>query len=511
MGNIFSFSTTPSDLLSLIQGCGSSALDVYLTFTNKVALLATPQPRPPSIGRLLNNESIAVSSVGKELTPGDARYTTIHDGVSHHPLGAGSYIFKTDYAKALLTYLNLYPKTEDATDQRPFNRPRPRKLIVHIGAQPNNSPHAGTMITFALGFIIARKIQRRYCDMGGDTGKLPPLTVSVSLDLVDTAPDSKKTIEKDGIAYQRSHRNTNAMAEFLPDYSELLERLSTFTNNEVQYTCTRQADLLKSKHIPKVLDVILADHVRIGRELGPESNRIALRAACPVEGCGIAEKHGKLNQYHYGDGIPTVTFNCLHHGPHTSSLVPAHIEKFELNTPLRNLVRGVANMLDTIETQGDVDGEERYHLRVTGGDYAGIYQEQLFYRQINCLMKAVFPQCSQLPLPVICYAPLLTDWSGAKLSKSLYVKEGAYAYLEEQNKDYLLSYSRMKEMGKDPRVIFREVESWVEDPRRLFRNYSVEYFTRLFEQADEPDVHPVAAPVALPLPYSPRNIVNSRQ
>ncbi|KAF4604713.1 hypothetical protein EYR40_003491 [Pleurotus pulmonarius] len=495
MGNIFSMSTTPSNLLSLIQGCGSSALDVYLTFTNKVAFLAASQLRPPDTGRLLISNTTAVQSVGKDHPVANARYTAVHDGVSHHPLGAGSYIFKTDFPKAVLTYLNLYPKTEVATDQL-FNRPRPRRLIVHIGAQPNNSPHAGTIITFALGFILARKLQRKYDDMGGGTGRLPLLTVSVSLDLVDTAPDAKKTIEKDGVAYQRSHRNTNAMKEFLPDYNELLERLSMFTG--VPYTCTRQADLLKSKHIPKVLETILADHVRIGRELSPECDRIALRVACPVEDCGVAEKHGKLNQYHYTDGIPTVTFNCLHHGPHTSSLTPANIEKFELNTPLRNLVRGVANMLDTIETQGDVDGEERYHLRVTGADYAGMYQEQLFYRQINCLMKAILPECSQLPLPVICYAPLLTDWSGAKLSKSLYVKEGAYTYLEEQNKDYLLSYSKMKEMGKDPEVIFREVESWVDDPKRLFRHYSVEYFTRLFEQADEGDVRPQPAPVAAP-------------
>ena len=39
---------------------------------------------------------------------------------------------------------------------------------------------------------------------------------------------------------------------------------------------------------------------------------------------------------------------------------------------------------------------------------------------------------------MIFYAPLVLDWSGSKLSKSLYVKEGAYKYLCEAGLGYML-------------------------------------------------------------------------
>ena len=52
-------------------------------------------------------------------------------------------------------------------------------------------------------------------------------------------------------------------------------------------------------------------------------------------------------------------------------------------------------------------------------------------------------------LPFILYSPLVTDWSGSKLSKSLYVKEKAYGYLKEQALDYLIDYSNFKKIFGD--------------------------------------------------------------
>ncbi|KAJ8515417.1 hypothetical protein ONZ45_g7143 [Pleurotus djamor] len=411
--------------------------------------------------------------------------TMLHDGVSHHPLGAGSYIFKKDNTKALLTFLALYPAT-------PGQDPSQSSLlVVHIGAQPNNSPHAGTIVTFADAFFHARKLKYTYDNLVATPQGLPPLKVQVSFDLVDTAPDSKHTVIEDGVAYQRSHRDTDAMSSFLPDYYELLGELSKYTNDEVSFGVTRQADLLRSRHILPVLEAILRDEVRLGRELSPETERIALRAACPVDGCGIAEKHGRLNTYEFpADSPPVVTFHCYKHGPHSYRLTSTDIEKFEFNTPLRNLVRGLVNMLDTIESENA--DERRYHLRVTGSDYAGTYQEQLYFRQVAYLMDKILPVSQRgdraLPMTVFVYAPVIVDWSGGKLSKSLYVKEGAYDYLVAQKLDYLLSYARMKEMGKDVKVLFKEVDDWVNDPRKLYRPYTVEYISRLFEPPAADDV-----------------------
>ena len=95
----------------------------------------------------------------------------------------------------------------------------------------------------------------------------------------------------------------------------------------------------------------------------------------------------------------------------------------EYNTPLRNLIRGLVYSIDNQDETVDYEW-----LRITGSDYAGFYQEQLLYKTTDLLGYSVSK------LPMILYAPLVTDWSGAKLSKSLYVKEGAYTYLPA--KDY---------------------------------------------------------------------------
>jgi len=87
--------------------------------------------------------------------------------------------------------------------------------------------------------------------------------------------------------------------------------------------------------------------------------------------------------------------------------------------------------------------------------------------------------------PVTVFSPLLTDWAGSKLSKSLYVKQGAYQYLKDQGVDYLLSFARMKDLNRNPAIIFREVSRWIDEPKHLFtRSYSIEYIHRLYTDTE---------------------------
>ena len=82
-------------------------------------------------------------------------------------------------------------------------------------------------------------------------------------------------------------------------------------------------------------------------------------------------------------------------------------------------------------------------------------------------------------LPTIVYAPLIVDWSGAKLSKSLYVKQNAYKDLPQ----YLVNYGEFKsKLGEEGvKKMFEEVCSWLDESYKLFRNYSVYYFMELFK------------------------------
>ncbi|KDQ54800.1 hypothetical protein JAAARDRAFT_159996 [Jaapia argillacea MUCL 33604] len=356
-----------------------------------------------------------------------------HDGVVHDPLGGGSYAFETSPA-FLDTVLRDVPIRT------------PKELIINIGAQPNNSPHVGTLVTFALAFGLARAIIK----------SRPELDIRVLLDIVDTAPSVQEV--HNGITYQRSQRSTNEMAAYMDDYMFVLDQFKRWSG--IPYTIRRQDSFNTRPQMPIIIDDIVRQHEVLAPMLVPRTRVLALRRACPVEGCGLADKHGKRNSYEGN----VITFQCPHHGPHTVTIDvndPRSCVTLEYNTPLRNLIRARACLADP----------DAHYIRVTGSDYAGLYQEQLLHRHLD-------------EPYVVVYSPLITDWSGAKLSKSLYVKDGAYGYLEELGMDYLLSFAKMKEQGKELRVIYDEVQRWVDEPFRLFRPYSIYYMHTLFQTSD---------------------------
>lgn len=70
------------------------------------------------------------------------------------------------------------------------------------------------------------------------------------------------------------------------------------------------------------------------------------------------------------------------------------------------------------------------------------------------------------------------DWSGAKISKSLYLKKGAYKYLPE----YLLDYQRFdnETKGEGLSMLIELTDEWIRDPKKLFRHYTVYYFMEAF-------------------------------
>ncbi|KAI0330449.1 hypothetical protein GY45DRAFT_1323791 [Cubamyces sp. BRFM 1775] len=460
-------------------------------------------------------------------------FTAVHDGVVHNPLGAAAYVYEKQFAKPILRVLGLIPsmvrlankcigvvpaatdniEDDDSEDASSVSSGGDSGVVltrdasaatvfIHIGAQPNNSPHAGTIITFAEAFLLARLLQRDYPQLRAralatdvpitDHALLvDDLRVVVQLDLVDTAPDSKRTEEIDGIVYQYSHRTTGTMYSFLDDYHALIAELKRFVGGEIDCKMENQETLMRmpGTALRDAVRTIIRDRQRIAAELSPEREALAFRSACPVEGCGMADKHGVKNQYAVDPDSTVITFFCPKHGAYTLTLEnPDDLARLEMNTPLRNLTRALVYMADTAASV--VPGQavpSRLHMRVTGMDYAGTYQEQLFFRQLALLKAGVAPSPlrEQIALPLIVYAPLVVDWSGAKLSKSLYVKKGAYTYLAPRGMEYLLEYRRMVEEGRDRRVLFRAVEDWVQNPAKIFRPYSLEYLHLLYLQNEK--------------------------
>jgi hypothetical protein len=349
-----------------------------------------------------------------------------HDGQVHNPLGGASYVFEEDLIKWLSKQL-----TKD-------------EIKLSIGAQPNSSPHFGTLTVFSLAFALAEKINL-------NTNK----TAEVLFEVIDTAPAKSNTI--DGVRYQLSLRDTGIADKYLAQYGELLEKLKSLTG--VSYVLRKQSDFNKQPTIPDILRQVALKKDALAKILNPDNEKLRMRVAC--QKCGLTDKHSK-NTVIEPLGIKSF---CPEHGWFETSF--ENSELFEYNTPLRNLIRAIAYSKDNLN-----EATEYEWLRVTGSDYAGFYQEQMLYKPAALLgYKAS-------ELPIILYSPLITDWSGAKLSKSLYVKQGAYKYLPS----YIVNFEHFKDKYGERGVekLFYEVKLWLEQPYRLFRGYSVYYFMDLF-------------------------------
>ena len=373
----------------------------------------------------------------------------------------------------LSTGLPLHPKHWQSNDLQ-----LPQTLIIHIGAQPNNSPHAGTLVVFFMAFILAQEIKAHYssCHDGSKevTDWINNLQIKVRLNLVDTAPDPAYDPKYENIdgKFQRSLRSTEGVWRFQADYDEALELAKKGVQDTVEFDIKKQEDLTGMKCMPGIIERIVKNRDRLGSLLAPDAEVLAMRAACPQ--CHVSDKHGIHNEYTIHPTFVTISFLCPEHGRHKiSTSNPEEVTRMEFNTPLRNLVRSIALALHTAEHRRE--GKEGVsHIRVTGMDYAGFYTDQMFWRAwlILGLDEDLIP-------PVVLYAPLIVDWAGSKISKSLYVKDGAYEYLKERGMDYLLSFAEMKRK-KDPFILFRLVESWVKEPKKLFRPFSVEYLHMKF-------------------------------
>jgi hypothetical protein len=89
-----------------------------------------------------------------------------------------------------------------------------------------------------------------------------------------------------------------------------------------------------------------------------------------------------------------------------------------------------------------------------------------------------------LLVQVIVYTPLIPDWSGSKVLKSLFLQETAYDYLKKENQEYLLSYKVLRCEKRDLTNLWQEVEKWVDEPCQLLHGYSLHYLHLFFERRE---------------------------
>jgi len=285
----------------------------------------------------------------------------LHDGNMHNPTGGSSSVFKKEFVNYIFSHL---PKND---------------VRISIGALPNSSPHFGTITTFSLAFSLAQRLK--------NLGK----TVIVVVGIVDTATLVTDESVFENVNYQKSISYTKAINNYIGDFEELLGRLS-FRFGGVNYEIVNQSNFGSHRKAPEIIRKILSEKEKIGQLLFPETKLLGLRSACPK--CGLADRYGLKNLY---DG-DTINFYCPDHGWYSVDINKGNLEKLEYETPLRNLVRGL------LYTEDNQEKNVSYSwLRVTGSDYAGFYQEQLFYKGAAILGVDIINS------PMIVYTPLVID------------------------------------------------------------------------------------------------------
>lgn len=352
------------------------------------------------------------------------------DGIVHNPLGGASYMFEKD----IIPYI-LKQYTKDI-------------IKISVGTQPNSSPHFGTLETIALSFCLARNIM----DYDG-TKK-----VIILYEVIETAPG--ETIIIDNIKYQKSLKFTGKMNKYLNEYKEILEYYKSIT--WVDYEIRFQEEFNSQPEISNIVKKIINNREYISERLDPKHNKVRIRMSCPI--CGLTDKNSILNEY----VDDKVIFYCPEHGKYELNL-NSNTSKLEYNSPYRNLIRGL------YYTEVNCNPNYNYQiLRVTGSDYAGFYQEEMRYKLASYLGYPVHR------LSMIFYAPLVLDWSGAKMSKSLYVKEGAYSDIPKAFVNYVFLKEKYGIEGLN--ILYKIVSNWFSKPYMLFRHYSIYYFIKEFDE-----------------------------
>ncbi|KAM3442270.1 hypothetical protein NHJ13734_002469 [Beauveria thailandica] len=334
----------------------------------------------------------AVQALVSVVKPTDRLYAAFHDGKTHYPLGGGSYAFQKDLVGPLLRALaqdEVAMKLREASsssDTPSLETPVPTgPIVIHAGAQPNNSPHLG-----CYAFLIARAVRDRLDAVAQSKSSQ---NVVVEITFVDTAPVITSVSEVAGITYQRSYREVaGALSTYMCDYQDALRRMSQWSG--VTFRTRFQSDLFSHPAVPGILAWVIEHRGRLASQLSPKYNALALRGACPVLGCGLAEKHGRFNEY-TAEGI---AFHCPHDGKHVIRLSEAsEVARVEGNAPTRNLIRSMSHILD----------DATHHVRITGSDYAGTYQEFFLYRPLAEWSRSTRLGSGRTPHTL--YAPLVVD------------------------------------------------------------------------------------------------------
>lgn len=328
-----------------------------------------------------------------------------------------------------------------------------KKVIVNTSAQPNSSPHLGTITTLMTAFALAGKIKK---DLKVET--------EVQFDELENSPS--ETIEYYNKVYYKDQKHSYCQGKTneqinMEKFKEILEKLSTIA--KVPYSIRTYNEFQSNQYVRKALIDIVNDKEYFKKLLFPSSSDLHIRTICPI--CGLGEKNiNKLNEKH-NKNILILEGYCPVHNSYEIKITKENKEYVDINTQLRDLTKGVAMLEEDKE-------KNTLTIMFDGGDWAGIWAQRMHTEGLVRLGFSKFP--------IRLFSPVILDWSGAKFSKSLYLKSDAYKNVNCAFINYDNFKAHYGEEGV--MILWNEVQSWIDDPKKFFRNYSVDYFQNVMEE-----------------------------
>jgi hypothetical protein len=326
-------------------------------------------------------------------------------------------------------------------------------LEFHTGVQPNGIPHFGTMTTLMCTFALAKLFRDKY-----------DKPVSVIFDSLSNSP--AKTEIHSGEVYFTSLKDSylNGVSESernLTYYKEFLSQISN--KSQVPYKIRDYESYISEPRTRQSLLKLLDNREVLSLNLNPKDHRLRIRPKCPH--CNLSQKSASDTRYERNLTGYVIYSRCPIHGSFSVDLNERNSDFVDINSQLRDLLKGVYLNSERKETR-------TLGFMVDGGDWSGNWEKLIHSESLSLLgLSCDTPRY---------FCPVITDWSGAKLSKSLYVDGDAYSYLSKAFLNYREFIHHFGNRGIE--LLWTEVYSWVVEPKKFFRNYSIEYIQELVNE-----------------------------
>ena len=328
-------------------------------------------------------------------------------------------------------------------------------IKVRYGCQLNGPPHLGTTISLISSYALAKHLQERF-----------ELPAEVVFGALENAPGEKK--EVNGITYQKmlcdTYEGEKSLANMhLDNFISLLSDLSQLS--DVPYSIEMYRDLQAKPKARETLLELMAREGEFSPILNPSDDRLRVRFKCPD--CFYEEKHSRTLKIlkHKPNDYAILQNTCFEHGDYQITLSKDSEGFIDVNTMVRNVMKEVI----IIEESRD---QNYFPLVVKGGDWA--HASILISNALELLGYTFTERPDRIA------TPMLEDWSGAKFSKSVYVKSGTYDSLPQE---FVSLESFINKFGEGGfRNLWSHVSSWVRDPKKFYRNYSLDYLGEVFSE-----------------------------